>query len=116
MACGSNIRCVFLTYISNACHSLLGVAERLQHTVRMAPVCNAIHICMQQVGVVWRQWAVLKASIGQRTPLDRIACETQDQVVISGLLESWQSGLRLTESCVWSGSSHYYLVASPQIP
>ena len=22
----------FLTYISNACHSLLGVAERLQHT------------------------------------------------------------------------------------
>ena len=29
------IMVTFLTYISNACHSLSGVAERLQHTVRV---------------------------------------------------------------------------------
>ena len=35
---GSNIffqiMVTFLSYISNACHSLSGVAERLQHTLR----------------------------------------------------------------------------------
>ena len=40
----------FLTYISNACHSLLGVAERLQHTLK----CRLLKLYQQRLSLFVR--------------------------------------------------------------